>query len=182
MVDFLRYSGRFEEPTPDRDADGKFDALVVRAEEEVFVGAGFDLSGILRQVGGSAVVARASGQIWSQDGTQWVDFTFPGPEIRTSGADGPYDATMSLIPGTWGIDPTTTYVTKAYHASDFDTSSTGTRGYWIGNLSATPRGSRLSTAGKHVRGKDMLAVGFYDTPTALHTDPPLFAFHSIPAI
>ena len=169
-VEFLRYTGRFEESTPDRDADGKFDALVVRAEEEVFVGAGFDLSGILRQVGGSAVVARASGQIWSQDGTQWVDFTFPGPEIRTSGVDGPYEATMSLTPGTWGIDPTTTYVTKAYHASDFDTSSTGTRGYWIGNLSATPRGSSLSIAGEVVRGNDMLAVVFEDTLTVTLTD------------
>src|SRR5439155_334469 len=90
MVEFLRYTGRFEETTPDRDADGKFDALVVRAEVEVFVGAGFDLSGILRPVGGSAQVARATGPIWLRDGTQWVDFTFLGPEIRTSGMDGRY--------------------------------------------------------------------------------------------
>src|SRR5207244_6476986 len=108
-VEFLRYTGRFEESTPDRDADGKFDALVVRAEEEVFVGAGFDLSGILRQVGGSAVVARASGQIWSQDGTQWADFTFPGPETRTSGVDGPDEAALSLTPGPRATARTSSY-------------------------------------------------------------------------
>jgi len=170
MVEFLRYTGRFEETTPDRDADGKFDALVVRAEVEVFVGAGFDLSGILRPVGGSAQVARATGPIWLRDGTQWVDFTFLGPEIRTSGMDGPYEATMSLTPGTWGIDPTTTYLTKAYHAADFDDESIGTRGYWIAKLSATSQGSSLSIAGEVERGNDMLAVVFEDTLTVTLAD------------
>src|SRR5438094_307480 len=170
MVEFLRYTGRFEETTPDRDADGKFDALVVRAEVEVFVGAGFDLSGILRPVGGSAQVARATGPIWLRDGTQWVDFTFLGPEIRTSGMDGPYEATMSLTPGTWGIDPTTTYLTKAYHAADFDDESIGTRGYWIAKLSATSQGSSLSIAGEVERGNDVLAVVFEDTLTVTLAD------------
>src|SRR6059058_4286777 len=170
MVEFLRYTGRFEETTPDRDADGKFDALVVRAEVEVFVGAGFDLSGILRPVGGSAQVARATGPIWLRDGTQWVDFTFLGPEIRTSGMDGPYEAAMSLTPGTWGIDPTTTYLTKAYHAADFDDESIGTRGYWIAKLSATSQGSSLSIAGEVERGNDMLAVVFEDTLTVTLAD------------
>src|SRR3989442_4501212 len=53
-VEFLRYTGRFDESTPDRDADGKYDALVIRAEAEVLLGAGFVVSGILRPVGGSA--------------------------------------------------------------------------------------------------------------------------------
>ena len=77
---------------------------------------------------------------------------------------------MSLTPGTWGIDPTTTYLTKAYHAADFDDESIGTRGYWIAKLSATSQGSSLSIAGEVERGNDMLAVVFEDTLTVTLAD------------
>jgi hypothetical protein len=161
-VELLRYTGRFQESTPDGDADGKYDALLVRAEVEVFVGAGFDAAGTLRPVGGTTDVARTASQVWLHDGTQWVDFAFPGSQIRAGGVDGPYEATLSLTPGRWGIDPKTTYETKAYKAADFDADSVSARGYWIGNLTATPAGTSLSIVGEVVRGNDMLAVVFED--------------------
>ena len=162
-VEFLRYTGRFEESTLDRDGNGKYDALVVRAEVDVLLGAGFAVSGILRPVGGSAELARATGQLWLRDGLHWVEFVFPGPQIRGSGVDGPYEATLSITPGPSGIDPSTTYITKAYRATDFDNESLGTRGYWISKVIATPSGSNLAIAVGVTRGPDMLAVVFEDS-------------------
>src|SRR5438094_153604 len=162
-VEFLRYTGRFEESTPDRDGNGKYDALVVRAEVDVLLGAGFAVSGVLRSVGGSVELARATGQLWLRDGLQWVEFVFPGPQIRGSGVDGPYEGMLSITPGPAGIDPTTTYITKAYRAADFDNESLGTRGYWISNVTATPTGSNLAIAVGVTRGPDMLALVFEDS-------------------
>src|SRR5467141_2345229 len=162
-VEFLRYTGRFEESTPDRDGNGKYDSLVVRAEVDVLLGAGFAVSGVLRPVGGSVELARATGQLWLRDGLQWVEFVFPGPPIRGSGVDGPYEATLSITPGPSGIDPATTYITKAYRAADFDNESLGTRGYWISNVTATPTGSDLAIAVGVTRGPDMLALVFEDS-------------------
>ncbi|MCI4371283.1 MAG: hypothetical protein L3J78_01395, partial [Thermoplasmata archaeon] len=104
-AELLRYTGRFDEGTPDWNHDGTYDALIVRAEVDVFVGSSFTLSGSLRPATGSTEVARTAGQTWLRDGTQWVDFKFPGPEIRSSGIDGPYVATLSMTPGPQGIDP-----------------------------------------------------------------------------
>ena len=169
-VEFLRYTGRFEESTPDRDVDGRYDALVVRAQVDVLLGAGFGVSGILRPVGGSAGLARATEQLWLRDGVQWVEFVFPGSQIRGSGVDGPYEATLSITPGPSGIDPTTTYLTKSYRAADFDNDSVGTRGYWICNVTATPTGSNLAIAVGITRGPDMLAIVFEDTLEVRVTD------------
>jgi hypothetical protein len=169
-VELLKFTGRFEESTPDWDADGKFDALVIRAELDVLVGAGFDLAGTLRSVGGTTEVAHATSQVWLRDGPQWVEFVFPGSQIRASGIDGPYEATLSIKPGPTGIDPTTTYVTKAYRAIDFDNETSGARGYWISNLTATPAGSSLDIAVGVTRGPDMLAVVFEDTLEVRVTD------------
>ena len=162
-VEFLRYTGRFEESTQDWNGNGKYDVLVVRAEVDVLLGAGFAVSGVLRPVGGSAELARAAGQLWLRDGLQWVEFVFPGPPIRGNGVDGPYEATLSITPGPSGIDPTTTYITKAYRAADFDNESLGTRGYWISNVTATPTGSNLAIAVGVTRGPDMLALVFEDS-------------------
>src|SRR5438094_769605 len=162
-VEFLRYTGRFEESTPDRDGHGKYDALVVRAEVDVLLGAGFAVSGVLHSVGGSVELARATGQLWLRDGLQWVEFVFPGPQIRGSGVDGPYEGMLSITPGPAGIDPTRTYITKAYRAADFDNESLGTRGYWISNVTATPTGSNLAIAVGVTRGPDMLALVFEDS-------------------
>src|SRR5207302_2168736 len=162
-VEFLRYTGRFEESTPDRDGNGKYDALVVRAEVDVLFGAGFAVSGVLRPVGGSVELARATGQLWLRDGLQWVEFVFPGPQVRGSGVDGPYAGMLSITPGPSGIDPTTTYTTKAYRAADFDNESLGTRGYWISNVTATPTGSNLAIAVGVTRGPDMLALVLEDS-------------------
>ena len=119
-VELLRYTGRFQELAPDDNRDGTYDALVIRAEVEVFVSAGFDLNGVLQPVGTSRDAALVSGQVWLTEGIEWAEFRFAGPDIYASGLDGPYIATLSLTPGAWGIDPTTTYTTLAYHATDFD--------------------------------------------------------------
>ena len=124
-VELLRYTGRFEVLTPDRNGDGTFDALIIRAEVEVFATAGFDLSGLLAASSGSPGIAKSFSQVWLQEGTQWAEFSFAGPDIRAGGIDGPYQATLSIIPGARGIDPTTTYTTMAYHATDFDANATG---------------------------------------------------------
>ena len=124
-VELLRYTGRFQELTPDRNGDGNFDALVIRAEVEVFATASFDLSGLLAAASGSPEIAKSFSQVCLQEGTQWAEFSFAGPNIRAAGIDGPYQATLSITPTARGIDPTTTYTTMAYHATDFDANSTG---------------------------------------------------------
>ena len=123
-IELVRYTGRFEEMTPDRNGDGTYDALVIRAEVEVFATASFDLSGLLSGPTGSPVIAKSYGPAWLPEGFRWAEFTFAGPDIRTAGIDGPYLASLSMTPGARGIDPTTTYTTMAYRAADFDASST----------------------------------------------------------
>ena len=123
-VELLRYTGRFEVLTPDRNGDGTYDALVIRAEVEVFATASFDVSGLLAGAAGSPEIAKSFIQVWLQEGLQWAEFSFAGPDIRLRGIDGPYLATLSITPGARGIDPTTTYTTLAYHATDFDATAT----------------------------------------------------------
>src|SRR5439155_1192064 len=41
-IELVRYTGRFEEMTPDRNGHGTYDALVIRAEVEVFATTSFD--------------------------------------------------------------------------------------------------------------------------------------------
>src|SRR2546427_364006 len=130
----------------------------------------FGVSGLLRAVGGLAELARATDSLWLRDGVQWVAFVFPGSQIRGSGVDGPYEATLSITPGPSGIDPTTTSLTKSYRAADFDNDSVGTRGYWISNVTATPTGSNLAIAVGITRGPDMLAIVFEDTLEVRVTD------------
>ena len=123
-VELLRYTGRFEVLTPDRNGDGTYDALVIRAEVEVFATASFDVSGLLAGAAGSPEIAKSFIQVWLQEGLRWAEFSFAGPDIRLRGIDGPYLATLSITPGARGIDPTTTYTTLAYHATDFDATAT----------------------------------------------------------
>jgi hypothetical protein len=160
--ELLRYTERFEEATPDVDSDGLHDALVIRAEVDVSVAAGFDIVGTLRGAGSSTVVARVSSQAWLPEGVQWTEFVFPGPEIRASGVDGPYEATLSLAPVAGGFDPVTTYRTAAYKASDFDDATAGTRGYWIGTLTARHADANLSVLASIVRAPDLMAVVIED--------------------
>src|SRR5881296_3444055 len=123
-VELLRYTGRFEELTSDRNGDGTYDALVIRAEVEVFATASFDLSGLLAGASGSPEIAKSFSQVSLQGGLRWAEFSFAGPDIRMGGIDGPYLATLSITPGARGIDPTTAYTTLAYHATDFDAAAT----------------------------------------------------------
>jgi hypothetical protein len=120
-IELIRFTGTFEEVTPDANGDGTYDALVVRVQVEVLAPAGFDFAGILRALTSSTELALASGQTWLPDGLQWVTFSFPGSEIRKSGVDGPYEATLSITPAVVRIDPITTYTTHVYKATDFDT-------------------------------------------------------------
>src|SRR2546425_402095 len=73
---------------------------------------------------GGNVTPGPIGQVWLQEGLRWAEFSFAGPDIRLHGIDGPYLATLSITPGARGIDPTTTYTTLAYHATDFDATAT----------------------------------------------------------
>lgn len=177
--ELLRYTGRFAETTPDLDEDGRFDALVVRAEVEVFVEAGFDVVGTLRDADGTAVVARVSRQAWLSEGLQWTEFVFPGPDIRASGVDGPYEATLSVTPAADGIDPTTTYTTAAYRAPDFDDGATAPQRHWIGDLStsASDKGG-LSISVTVVRGNDALRDVIVDTLEVTVTDSAGFVVHA----
>lgn len=169
-VEFLRYTGRFEESTPDVDADGLYDGLVIRAQVDVLLTSGFDVQGALRPVGSSAEIARTVGSVWLPEGLQWVEFGFPGDAIRASGIDGPYDATLSLTAVETRIDPVTTYVTHPYRAADFDDRIQRGQGYWIGNLSAASTGTSLAISGEIVRGDDMLTQVFEDILNLTVTD------------
>ena len=123
-VDLVRYTGVFQERTPDWNGDGLYDSLVIRAEVDVLAAASFDLSGILAAASGSSTIAKALTQVWLSEGVQWVEFSFSGPQIRAAGIDGPYKATLSITPAIGRVDPTTTYLTKAYRALDFDAGKT----------------------------------------------------------
>jgi hypothetical protein len=169
-VELLRYTGRFEEATPDRDGDGLHDALVIRAEVEVFLTGGFDLEGTLRGTS-STVLARTYGQAWLYEGIGWAEFAFAGAGIRAGGVDGPYEATLSITPSLWGIDPTTSYTTAAYRAEDFDGDFTPGPGmYWIGDLIADASGSSLLLTVSVVRGNDLLTVVYEDSLLVSVTD------------
>lgn len=119
-IELVRYTGVFEERTPDWNGDGTFDLLIIRAQVDVIAASSFDLSGILAAASGSPAIAKMVAQVWLPEGVQWVEFSFLGPQIRAGGIDGPYQATLSITPGIGRIDPTTTYLTKAYRATEFD--------------------------------------------------------------
>jgi len=171
-MELARFAGHFAEMTPDFNGNGKYDALIIRAEVEVFMSAGFDLAGVLRSSNGTVDIARAYSQVNLADGIQTVEFSFSGPEILAAGIDGPYLATLSITPTAGGIDPSTTYTTRAYHAADFDAGYTnGTRTYWISDLNATAESRVLSIWVAVVRGNDMTPVVITDILTVTVTDP-----------
>ncbi|MFA5896116.1 MAG: hypothetical protein WC985_04350 [Thermoplasmata archaeon] len=118
--ELVTYTGVFDEVPQDWDQDGLYDLLTIRAQVDVHVSAVFDLQGVLRSADGTVLVASVNPSMWLPQGVGWADFTFLGPDIRASGIDGPYRATLSLTPGARGLDPTITYSTAAYRATQFD--------------------------------------------------------------
>ena len=171
-LELARFTGHFAEMTPDMNGDGKYDSLVIRAEVEVFMPAGFDLAGVLRSSNGTVEIVRAYRQVNLADGISTLEFSFSGPEIHAAGLDGPYVATLSITPTAGGIDPSTTYTTRAYHAADFDAGYTnGTRPYWIGDLNLTAASRVLSIWITVVRGNDMTPIVITDILTVTVTDP-----------
>lgn len=170
--ELARFTGHFQELTPDLSGDGTYDFLILRAEVEVFLSAGFDFVGTLRSANGAVEVAHGYSQSWLLEGKQTVDFAFPGPEIHAVGIDGPYVATLSITPTAGGIDPSTTYTTRAYRAADFDAGYTnGTRRDWISDLNATAQSHALAIEVRVVRGNDQLAIVIQDILTVTVTDP-----------
>lgn len=119
--ELVLYTGVFDEVPQDWDQNGLYDLLTIRAQVDAYVSATFDLQGVLRAPDGTRIVATVNLTMWLPQGVGWADFTFPGYDIRASGIDGPYYATLSITPGARGLDPTTTYTTAAYLASQFDT-------------------------------------------------------------
>src|SRR5437773_152249 len=101
-----------------------------------------------------------------------IPFYYPETLCGTTGVyrATAFDDMVEFLRYTGRFEETTTYLTKAYHAADFDDESIGTRGYWIAKLSATSQGSSLSIAGEVERGNDMLAVVFEDTLTVTLAD------------
>jgi len=171
-IELARYTGVFAEATVDWDGDGLHDLLVVRAEVDVFLASAFEIRGALRVSDRSMDIATSWGQVQWPEGTAWAEFAFAGPDIRASGVEGPYEAFLSIIPLVWGIDPSTTYVTRAYKATDFDDRADGNRSYWIDSLSASVDPSRvLGVRVVVVRGNDMLTVVYEDTLTIELSDP-----------
>jgi len=170
-VELLRYTGVIQELVEDYDGDALYDVLHLRAEVEVIVAAGFDLRGDLQSGDGSRGISTFWAQSWMAEGVAWTDWYFSGGEIRASGLDGPYLATLSMTPTYAGIDPTTTYRTKAYRAVDFEGAATNRSGYWIANMSAagTPD-SGLAIQIEVQRGNDLLAYVIEDTLTTVVYD------------
>jgi len=164
-AELVRYTGAFEEAPADWDADGRYEALVVRAEVESFVNGGFDFDGTLRSADGTRDIARFAAQGYLPIGVSWTEWAFPGGSIAASGIDGPYEAVLSLTPSPVGIDPTTTYVTRSYRAADFEGDATGRPSHWISALNATGTGGALRVYADVQRGDDMLTYVIEDVLT-----------------
>src|SRR5207245_7366210 len=67
-VELLRYTGRFEVLTPDRNGDGTYDALVIRAEVEVFATPSFGVCGLLAGPAGPPEIGNPLGEECLQAG------------------------------------------------------------------------------------------------------------------
>ena len=170
-MELARYTGAFREEPMDFDSDGRYDVLLIRAELEVYLPSGFDLLGGLRASRYGQDFATSRAQVWWPDGLVWAEFSFAGPDIRASAVDGPYLAVLSVTQIVAGIDPTTTYTTAAYRATDFDEGWSGNRSYWIESFSARvefENSVALSTT--VMRGYDLLTVVIVDTLTITVSD------------
>lgn len=169
-AELTRFTGAFEEAVVDWDGDGLYEGLVVRAEVEVYVATGLDMAGILRSGDGSTDITHFGAQAWLPEGFASTDWFFSGGAIRASGIDGPYEAALSMTPSL-ALDPTTTYRTKAYRATDFEGDASTRPGYWISNLSASGYdGGLLGISVEVQRGHDFLTYVIEDTLTVVVYD------------
>lgn len=165
-VELLRYTGIVEEIAEDVDGDGRYEALHLRAEVDVLVSGGFDQRGELQSEDGSRPISGFWTQTWLAEGLGWTEWYFPGGDIAASGLDGPYRAVLSITPIYAGLDPTMTYRTKAYRASEFGGSATNRTGYWIGSLAAEATSlSSLAVRIEVQRGNDFLTYVIEDMLT-----------------
>ncbi|HKZ89746.1 MAG TPA: hypothetical protein VJ300_05760 [Thermoplasmata archaeon] len=170
-MEILRYTGVFEESTVDYDGDLLADLLVVRAEVDVLQSAGFDFQGTLSSEDGSQSIGSFFAQAWLAEGLGWTEWTFPGPDIRASGLDGPYIARLSITPSAGGIDPVTTYRTKAYLHTEFEEAGSNRSAYWIAGVRAGAlNGTTLRIEVDVQRGNDLLTYVIYDTLTVAVID------------
>lgn len=165
-VELLRYTGVFSEAVEDWNGNGRYDVLVIRAEVEAFVAAGFDLRGSLRSEDGAREVATSWTAVWLPAGIGRVEFVFAGADIHASGVDGPYLATLSITPSAGGIDPVTDYTTRAYQAADFEEGPSQWQPYWIQRLeaAAVPPGA-VEIFVEVLRGNDSLTYVAEDVLT-----------------
>jgi len=170
-VEILRYTGVFEESTVDHDGDGLADLLIVRAEVDVLLPAGFDFQGLLSSEDESRAISSFFAQAWLTEGLGWTEWTFPGSDIRASGLDGPYLARLSITPSVGGIDPMITYRTKAYLHTEFEDVGSNRSAYWIATLRAGASDRTTLWIGVDVqRGNDSLTYVIYDTLTVAVID------------
>jgi len=165
-VELLAYTGVFEEIVPDRDGDGLYDLLEIRAGVDVFAQSGFDIRAILRSGDGKTDIASFMTQMYLPEGLGLVAVAFDGAMIRANGIDGPYQVYLSITPTMMGFDPETTYATRVYRAADFDEGCLNCSGHWIGDLAARPfDASGMSISVSVVRGDDMLTYVIEDLLT-----------------
>lgn len=170
-VELLSYTGNLEDVAQDWDRNGLYESLTIRAEVDVAVRAGFNVDGTLRSADGAKDIAYASSQAYLPEGVSWVDVMFPGPTIRASGIDGPYQVAISITPAAGGYDPTTTYVTRAYHATDFEAGYVNRTAYWISDFGVRASGSSsLAVYFNIVRGEDFLTYVIEDIVTTTVVD------------
>lgn len=170
-AELLRFTGLFGESTVDYDGDLRHEALVIRAEVEVFVTAGFDLRGRLLSGDSTTYISPAGAQAWLTEGLAWTEWTFSGMDIFASGVDGPYIAHLSITPSAGGIDPETTYRTKAYQHSEFEEGASNRTSHWIESLRvATIDASGVAVVIDVQRGEDYLTYVIEDILTTSVVD------------
>jgi hypothetical protein len=154
------FTGAFADRGVDTDGDGLYDLLAVDAEINVTEANSFDFFGQLMSEDGAAWITGAYAQTYLDVGVQTLALEFPGPDIRSSGVDGPYRVDMNLVVAM--RDPQATYTTGAYDHAEFDEAETGTRGmYWIADVAADATTIKVTVE----RGPDMLAVVIEDVLT-----------------
>jgi hypothetical protein len=164
-AELVRYTGTFEESGLDRDGDGRFEALLIRAQVESFTHAGFDFAGTLSSADGSHDIAYIATQGYLPAGLSWTEWWFPGGSIASAGIDGPYRAVLSITPTAIGVDPVTTYTTEPYRATDFEGEPANRTMYWISSLSATAAQGAIRVDATVQRGYDLLTVVMQDVLT-----------------
>ncbi|HDP97363.1 MAG TPA: hypothetical protein ENN25_06715 [Euryarchaeota archaeon] len=108
------------ESTPDLNGDGLYDSLTIGVNVSVADAGVYIVSGTLRDSGTLTLLGTDSESVYLTSGMHSIDLRFPGGPMNTSGLDGPYEVTITLDHGIWGLLETGLHVSSAYLASEFN--------------------------------------------------------------